>query len=110
MFTAFDHGATHLALRPTPKCSFRFPVLEEVFKDPQTLLMFPGPNAVDLADFVKRSQCSGGDNGAGEFCDTGVPYNLVLLDGTWPQAKGIYCQNASLHSLTQVRCFINRAS
>ena len=46
-------------------------------KSPNTLLLYPGPDAIDIEDIVTDGQT----------------YNLVLLDGTWAQAKGMYLQN-----------------
>lgn len=55
--------------------------MAEVFQSPNTLLLYPGPGAVDLSELPvgERSPPAG--------------YNLVILDGTWAQAKGLYCQN-----------------
>ncbi|XP_041362731.1 tRNA-uridine aminocarboxypropyltransferase 2-like [Gigantopelta aegis] len=55
----------------------RFPLLDEVMKSPNTLLLYPGPDAIDIDDIATDGQT----------------YNLVLLDGTWAQAKGMYQQN-----------------
>lgn len=45
------------------------------------MLLYPGPGAVDLSELPvgEKSPEAG--------------YNLVILDGTWAQAKGLYCQN-----------------
>lgn len=70
----------------------RLPQIDEIVHHPKTLLLFPGPKAVDMSQFIeeqKNSGCSG-------------PYNLLVLDGTWNQARSIYWQNEFLHSLRQV--------
>ena len=51
--------------------------LAEILEDPNTILLYPSPGAVSLNDLPPISE--GGQK----------PYNLVLLDGTWPQAKVI---------------------
>lgn len=61
--------------------------LDALLADPRTLLLFPSRDAVPLEHI---------DPNAG-------PYNLVLLDGTWPQAKAIYVCSEQLHRLRQVK-------
>jgi DTW domain-containing protein YfiP len=48
-------------------------------RQPNTLLLFPGPGAVDITDITSG--------------ETGSSYNLILLDGTWAQAKNMYLSN-----------------
>lgn len=60
--------------------------LDEIFQLPNTLLLFPSKDAVNLND-----------------CDPNVSYNLVIIDGTWPQAKAIYSGSKSLHKLKSVK-------
>lgn len=38
------------------------------------------------------------------------PFNLILLDGTWPQAKAIYASTPLLHAMKQVRLVSTRTS
>lgn len=38
------------------------------------------------------------------------PFNLVLLDGTWPQSKGMYSASPMLHKMRQVRLVMSRTS
>lgn len=48
-------------------------------KSPNTLLLYPDSEAEDIEAIP---QAPGGQ-----------PYNLVLLDGTWGQAKGMFLHN-----------------
>ena len=66
----------------------RYPELMTVLESPNTLLLYPGDDAVDIVDLP-----------------AGIPYNLLLLDGTWAQAKGIYTQNPALRKLKKVFLF-----
>lgn len=38
------------------------------------------------------------------------PFNLILLDGTWPQAKGMYSTSPLLHKMRQVRLVMSQIS
>lgn len=78
----------------------RHPELEAIIEDPLTLLMFPGPRAVDLTDFIENLRSD--TNCGGYECSEARPFNLILLDGTWDQAKGLYHKNKFLHGLKQV--------
>lgn len=62
--------------------------LHEILNDKKrTLLLYPTPDAVPIDEI---------DINEG-------PFNIVLLDGTWPQAKAIYSRSTALHSLRQVK-------
>lgn len=61
--------------------------LDAVLDDPRSLLLYPSRDAVPLEDVDPA----------------GGPYNLVLLDGTWPQAKAIYVCSQRLHAMRQVK-------
>ncbi|KAK7116439.1 hypothetical protein V1264_002119 [Littorina saxatilis] len=76
----------------------KYPWLADVFQNPNTLLLYPGPGAVDLCQLpgVDKSQKS-------EVLHRPQGYNLVILDGTWAQAKGLYCQNDALKRLQKVQ-------
>lgn len=71
----------------------RFPELISVFDSSNTLLLYPGEDAVDISEIA-----------------TGPSYNLVLLDGTWAQAKGIYSQNSALKALKKVQIKVEQKS
>ncbi|RUS74371.1 hypothetical protein EGW08_017870 [Elysia chlorotica] len=64
----------------------KFPELVPVLESPNTLLLYPGEGAVDISELP-----------------VDISYNLVLLDGTWAQAKGIYTQNYMLKNLKKVQ-------
>ena len=52
-----------------------------MFDLPNTLLLYPDTDAVDIRELPPLE----------------AGYNLVLLDGTWTQAKGMYLHNPLLH-------------
>ncbi|XP_043496779.1 tRNA-uridine aminocarboxypropyltransferase 2 isoform X1 [Polistes fuscatus] len=61
--------------------------LTEILSDNNTILLYPSPGAVALNELDPV-----GTNGQ-------KPYNLILLDGTWPQAKAIYHASPALYLL-----------
>ncbi|XP_077290748.1 DTW domain containing 2 [Arctopsyche grandis] len=64
--------------------------LHDILTSPNTLLLYPSKSSVDIKtiDTVKQ---------------TDSPYNIVLIDGTWPQAKAMYASSPLLHKLRQVK-------
>ena len=64
-------------------------------RDPNTILMYPSEQADDLNDFIKEHRVQ-------EKVKQGQRFNLILLDGTWFQARGIYCRHLYLQKLKQV--------
>lgn len=71
--------------------------LVEILENKNTLLLYPSKDAVDLETLPKV------DN-------EDHSYNLVIIDGTWPQAKGIYNNTPILHSLKQVKLLVKGKS
>lgn len=71
----------------------RFPGFHEdlapILKDRNTLLLYPSSSAVDINTVIAQ--------------EAGGGYNIVIIDGTWPQAKAIYTSSAILHDLKQVK-------
>lgn len=63
------------------------PALKEIIEAENTLLLYPSTDAVSIDTIPK---------------DTG-PFNIVLLDGTWQQAKAIYTGNTALHKLRAIK-------
>lgn len=70
-------------------CLFRHEGLEDILKSPDSILLYPSKNAVDIDSlpFVKENADS---------------YNIIIIDGTWPQAKAIYHSTPLLQGLKQV--------
>lgn len=67
----------------------RFPQLEDIFTNENSILMYPGEKAISLEELphVGKDQ---------------PPYNIIIIDGTWQQAKSMYHNCCHLHSLRQV--------
>lgn len=60
--------------------NIKYPDLSEILQSSQSVLLFPGDDAVDIAELPTHDG----------------PYNLVVLDGTWTQARGMYANNPLL--------------
>ncbi|GAB0088148.1 tRNA-uridine aminocarboxypropyltransferase [Sergentomyia squamirostris] len=69
---------------PSPKHDT---ILKEIFEDPRSLLLYPSKSSVPLEEISSEEG----------------PFNLILLDGTWSQAKAIYASNSILHQMRQVK-------
>ncbi|XP_072051493.1 tRNA-uridine aminocarboxypropyltransferase 2-like [Amphiura filiformis] len=63
--------------------------LEAICSNPNALLLYPGPEAIDITK-VPRLPCD-------QF------YSLIIIDGTWPQAKYIFNNNKMLKIPKQVQ-------
>lgn len=71
--------------------------LEEIFQSPNSLLLYPSKEAISVDEFLSN-------------CDRNLSYNLIIIDGTWPQAKAIYSGNKALHKLKPVKLMHNGLS
>jgi DTW domain-containing protein YfiP len=67
------------------------PRLQAELARPNTYLLFPGPDAIDVNDLAVLH--SEGD----------APLTLVVVDGTWWQARSLLRRNPSLAALPQIR-------
>ncbi|XP_056587405.1 tRNA-uridine aminocarboxypropyltransferase 2 [Triplophysa dalaica] len=67
----------------------RHPELAAVCKDAHTLLLYPGAAAADLEDL------------ASDFATT--YHNVILIDGTWSQAKDMFLRNSLFRLPKQVQ-------
>lgn len=68
--------------------------LENVLTQSNTVLLYPSKTATDIRDLNKTNES----------------YNLVLIDGTWPQAKAIYASSPILHTIKQVKLLTSSTS
>ncbi|XP_035221510.1 tRNA-uridine aminocarboxypropyltransferase 2-like [Stegodyphus dumicola] len=64
--------------------------LKSVFLSPNSVLFYPGPEAVALETLPLIN----------DDCDA---YNIIILDGTWPQAKSLYANCEELRNVKQVQ-------
>ena len=70
--------------------------LVELLNEPNTFVLFPGAKSKCLKEVVQNAR------------HIGEQYNLVLLDGTWSQAKSMYYHSPFLHNLPQVHHFVDQ--
>ncbi|KAK7499715.1 hypothetical protein BaRGS_00009056 [Batillaria attramentaria] len=77
----------------------KFPELADILRAPNTLLLYPSPDAVSLSDIPTLEDSSVPD----DSCSHKLGYNLVILDGTWAQARGLYHQNEMVRWPRKVR-------
>lgn len=77
----------------------RFPGKHEelysILSSPYSLLLYPSPDAVEIKSLKHDSEES---------------HNIIIIDGTWPQAKAIYASNPILHSIKQIKLITNGVS
>ncbi|KAB7500424.1 DTW domain-containing protein 2 [Armadillidium nasatum] len=67
------------------------PELKNELSNENSILMYPGQNAVDIEDLPPG------------WRKLNLPYNIFILDGTWQQAKSMFFRNPYLRDLKQVR-------
>lgn len=72
----------------------RSPRLFSVVKDPNTALLFPTPDASMLSESEDNKQIK----------------NLLILDGTWHQARAMYVKNTFLHDIRKIALNISEKS
>ncbi|KAL0965319.1 hypothetical protein UPYG_G00279730 [Umbra pygmaea] len=75
----------------------RNPDLAAVCGDSRTLILYPGPDAQNLEDLIQnRDKTLDQDVMA-------VGHNVIIIDGTWSQAKDMFLRNTLLHQPKQVQ-------
>ncbi|XP_009902633.1 tRNA-uridine aminocarboxypropyltransferase 2 [Dryobates pubescens] len=73
----------------------RYPELATVCRNPSTLILYPGAEAINLEEVAVMS-CS--------------PSFIIIIDGTWSQAKDIFYKNALFRLPKQVQLKTNNSS
>ncbi|KAF5900804.1 DTW domain-containing protein 2, partial [Clarias magur] len=63
--------------------------LATVCRDTHTLVLYPGSDAENLEDM--------------DMDFTATPHNVIIIDGTWSQAKDMFLRNALFHLPKQVQ-------
>ncbi|CAI6345470.1 unnamed protein product [Macrosiphum euphorbiae] len=61
--------------------------LWDILSSKQSVLLYPSKKAMDIVDLPKETEL----------------HNLIILDGTWPQAKAIYNNTPLLQSMIHVK-------
>lgn len=64
--------------------------LAALCQDPRTLILYPGPKSQDLEELVQNQEVGT------------VKHNVIIIDGTWSQAKNIFLKNSLFHLPKQV--------
>jgi hypothetical protein len=91
----------------------KYPQLEQVYGSENTYVFYPSDVAIGLNDFKRNidetTKLTMMSNQENKYIDQNneVVFNIILLDGTWAQASGIYWTNTQLHNLKQVRTLEN---
>lgn len=62
-------------------------LLAEILSDKKSILLYPSKSSIAIENLAREDG----------------PFNLVLIDGTWPQAKAIYASSEMLHGMKQVK-------
>ncbi|KAJ7988585.1 hypothetical protein DPEC_G00325080 [Dallia pectoralis] len=73
----------------------RNPELAAVCGDSRTLILYPGPDAQDLEELDQDMM--------GDPDVKSVGHNVIIIDGTWSQAKDMFLRNTLLHKPKQVQ-------
>ncbi|KAF7648120.1 hypothetical protein LDENG_00161900 [Lucifuga dentata] len=69
----------------------KHPDLAAVCQDSRTLILYPGPKAQNLEELVQHQEVGS------------VKHNVIIIDGTWSQAKNMFLKNSLLHLPKQVQ-------
>lgn len=83
----------------------KFPELEQVYNNENTYVIFPSESAINLQEFrqlVNLNEKNLSENNPEQEIDDRKIFHVILIDGTWPQASGIFYTNHNLHGLKQV--------
>jgi len=67
----------------------KFPELHKTCSLEDTVVLYPSADAISIEDYLKETKTHN--------------VNMVVLDGTWREAKSIYFNNKLLHGLKKVK-------
>ncbi|XP_037547767.1 tRNA-uridine aminocarboxypropyltransferase 2, partial [Nematolebias whitei] len=69
----------------------KHPELAAVCHDDKTLILYPGPKSQNLEELVQYREV------------VSIGYNVIIIDGTWSQAKNMFLKNSMFHLPKQVQ-------
>ena len=69
----------------------KFPELRSICYSERCVLLYPTHDAIELGD-TSSHQTEGG-----------MPLHLIVIDGTWREAKSMYSHNSFLHTMKKVK-------
>ncbi|XP_038148417.1 tRNA-uridine aminocarboxypropyltransferase 2 [Cyprinodon tularosa] len=69
----------------------KHPELAAVCQDDRTLILYPGPKSQNLEELVQCQEVAT------------VKHNVIIIDGTWSQAKNMFLKNSMFHLPKQVQ-------
>ncbi|CAF0728337.1 unnamed protein product [Brachionus calyciflorus] len=83
----------------------RFPELEKVYNNENTYVLYPSEDSINLEQF--RNLVNINENrlitDKEVLVNDETIFHVILIDGTWPQASGIFYTNKQLHKLKQIK-------
>lgn len=84
----------------------KFPELEEVYQNINTFVLYPSPTSITLEEFRKliedKEKLKNASNNENQTIEDRT-FHIILIDGTWDQASGIYWNNEILQELKQIK-------
>ncbi|XP_063336646.1 tRNA-uridine aminocarboxypropyltransferase 2 isoform X2 [Pelmatolapia mariae] len=69
----------------------KHPELAAVCRDSRTLILYPGPKSENLEELVQYQEVGT------------AKHNVIIIDGTWSQAKNMFLKNSLFHLPKQVQ-------
>eukprot|EP00124_Ichthyophonus_hoferi_P001673 Ihof_evm1s94 gene=Ihof_evmTU1s94 len=82
-----------------------FPVLDAALEDPHTVLLFPGPRATTIHEYIANQNDRLKLNGTPSSSSHQLPrpvHTVIAVDGSWRMAHFIWRWNPRLHKVSQV--------
>jgi DTW domain-containing protein YfiP len=81
----------------------KYPQLESVYSNPNSVVLYPSEESIPIDEYQKiilQKRQNNDQSDANELY-----HHVIIIDGTWPQASGIYHTNEELRRLKQVKHF-----